>query len=224
MGTRLIQSIHSLCRSLVQIKSHAQKVLKRQDSGEDIFHRLEDNKARADLLVSRAHARLGGEPSASNLTTKRRRLLASEYDVDAANYHREESDADEDESEDNEERNVNQTSDQQIDTNQTLHQKSPKNDGQGHEATVTDHEKENQHASGQEEGKTTDEEAFRAADEDASSRKGNPSRSTFMDAASALCQLVSKDNEGGAESEQFDSSTTIGLAPTPMKSFAEAHT
>jgi hypothetical protein len=37
-----IYSGFCLCRSLVQIKSHAQKVLKRQEAGDDIFRKLED--------------------------------------------------------------------------------------------------------------------------------------------------------------------------------------
>lgn len=41
-------------RSLVQIKSHAQKVLKRQDAGENIFRRLEENCREIDTLVDRA--------------------------------------------------------------------------------------------------------------------------------------------------------------------------
>ena len=38
-------------RSLVQIKSHGQKVLKRQEAGENIFHRLEENYHKIDHLV-----------------------------------------------------------------------------------------------------------------------------------------------------------------------------
>ena len=41
-------------RSLVQIKSHAQKVLKRQQTGENIFRRLEDNYHEIDNLVVQA--------------------------------------------------------------------------------------------------------------------------------------------------------------------------
>jgi hypothetical protein len=42
-----------LCKrsSLVQIKSHAQKVLKRVDQGENVFRRLEESMSRAELLV-----------------------------------------------------------------------------------------------------------------------------------------------------------------------------
>lgn len=38
-------------RSLVQIKSHAQKVLKRQDAGENVFRRLEEHAFRLDGLI-----------------------------------------------------------------------------------------------------------------------------------------------------------------------------
>ena len=41
-------------RSLVQIKSHAQKVLKRLDAGENIFRRLEENYREIDNLVVQA--------------------------------------------------------------------------------------------------------------------------------------------------------------------------
>lgn len=51
------------CRSLVQIKSHAQKVLQRQDDGENIFRRLDENQARTEMLIGMFHAR-GGEAAA----------------------------------------------------------------------------------------------------------------------------------------------------------------
>lgn len=56
-GSRFWHSFHlslSRCpthRSLVQIKSHAQKVLKRLDAGEDVFRRLEENLGIIDRLV-----------------------------------------------------------------------------------------------------------------------------------------------------------------------------
>ncbi len=51
-------SIYLPQRSLVQIKSHAQKVLKRQEAGEDIFRRLEENINEIDnLLVQAARQR-----------------------------------------------------------------------------------------------------------------------------------------------------------------------
>lgn len=47
-------SIYLPQRSLVQIKSHAQKVLKRQEAGESIFRRLEENRNEIDNLVVQA--------------------------------------------------------------------------------------------------------------------------------------------------------------------------
>jgi hypothetical protein len=41
-------------RSLVQIKSHAQKVLKRLEAGENVFRRLEENSAIVDSLIVQA--------------------------------------------------------------------------------------------------------------------------------------------------------------------------
>jgi hypothetical protein len=46
---------------LVQIKSHAQKVLKRIDVGENVFRRLEDNSQRLESLVGSIHDQLGLE-------------------------------------------------------------------------------------------------------------------------------------------------------------------
>jgi hypothetical protein len=46
---------------LVQIKSHAQKVLKRLDVGENVFRRLEDNSQRLETLVVHIHEQLGLE-------------------------------------------------------------------------------------------------------------------------------------------------------------------
>jgi hypothetical protein len=47
-------SVYLPQRSLVQIKSHAQKVLKRQEAGENIFRRLEENHNEIDNLVVQA--------------------------------------------------------------------------------------------------------------------------------------------------------------------------
>jgi len=44
----------SFLRSLVQIKSHAQKVLKRLELGENVFRRLEENYNIIDTLISQA--------------------------------------------------------------------------------------------------------------------------------------------------------------------------
>jgi hypothetical protein len=43
----------------VQIKSHAQKVLKRLDVGENVFRRLEDNSQRLESLVVNIHKQMG---------------------------------------------------------------------------------------------------------------------------------------------------------------------
>lgn len=52
-----------LCfRSLIQIKSHAQKVLKRLEAGENVFSRLEENVPRLFMLVSQIHKTFGLEP------------------------------------------------------------------------------------------------------------------------------------------------------------------
>lgn len=51
-------------RSLVQIKSHAQKVLKRIDAGENVFRRLHDNTTRMEALVAHIHNKLGLETPA----------------------------------------------------------------------------------------------------------------------------------------------------------------
>jgi hypothetical protein len=54
-------------RSLVQIKSHAQKVLKRLSSGENVFLRIEENISRLFTLVTQIHESLGLEPPSSLL-------------------------------------------------------------------------------------------------------------------------------------------------------------
>jgi hypothetical protein len=55
----LVPQFFHMFRSLVQIKSHAQKVLKRIESGENVFRRLEENSLRTDALVAEIHADLG---------------------------------------------------------------------------------------------------------------------------------------------------------------------
>ncbi|KAL7576305.1 hypothetical protein ACA910_018126 [Epithemia clementina (nom. ined.)] len=52
-------SIYLPDRSLVQIKSHAQKVLKRLESGENVFRRLHENVGRTDTLVQAIHSKYG---------------------------------------------------------------------------------------------------------------------------------------------------------------------
>jgi hypothetical protein len=60
----------SFNRSLVQIKSHAQKVLKRLDVGENVFRRLEDNSQRLETLVVHIHEKLGlDSPPLNNFTS-----------------------------------------------------------------------------------------------------------------------------------------------------------
>lgn len=45
---------HPIFRSLVQIKSHAQKVLKRLQAGENVFRRLEENYNIIEPLIAQA--------------------------------------------------------------------------------------------------------------------------------------------------------------------------
>lgn len=52
-------SIYLPGRSLVQIKSHAQKVLKRMDAGENVFRRLHESSSRTDALVQSIHLKYG---------------------------------------------------------------------------------------------------------------------------------------------------------------------
>jgi len=68
-------SVYLPQRSLVQIKSHAQKVLKRQQAGENIFRRLEENYNEIDNLVVQAARqrdalRLAGIYNVNTTTTK----------------------------------------------------------------------------------------------------------------------------------------------------------
>ena len=46
----------------MQIKSHAQKVLKRINSGENVFRRLEENVSRLHVLVTQIHSQLNLDP------------------------------------------------------------------------------------------------------------------------------------------------------------------
>ena len=50
-------------RSLVQIKSHAQKVLQRHAAGDAVFRRLEEHASQLHSLLVQAHVRLGWEPA-----------------------------------------------------------------------------------------------------------------------------------------------------------------
>mmetsp|Transcript_86992 Transcript_86992/g.130439 ORF Transcript_86992/g.130439 Transcript_86992/m.130439 type:complete len:227 (+) Transcript_86992:86-766(+) len=58
-------SIYLPNRSLVQIKSHAQKVLKRLEAGENVFRRLEENYSLVDTLIVQAAKQRGTLSSAS---------------------------------------------------------------------------------------------------------------------------------------------------------------
>lgn len=51
----------------MQIKSHAQKVLKRMEAGEDVFGALEENVSRLQYLVAEVHASMGLPPPATVL-------------------------------------------------------------------------------------------------------------------------------------------------------------
>ena len=53
-------TIHYI-RSLVQIKSHAQKVIKRYDNGEDVFLRLDENIVRMEAIVAQIHDHMKNE-------------------------------------------------------------------------------------------------------------------------------------------------------------------
>ncbi|CAB9501141.1 expressed unknown protein [Seminavis robusta] len=66
-------------RSLVQIKSHAQKVLKRLDAGENVFLRLEENRERLKSLVEEANLRIDRKEAKANLLSpnKKKRKRAS---------------------------------------------------------------------------------------------------------------------------------------------------
>lgn len=75
-------SVYLPQRSLVQIKSHAQKVLKRQQAGENIFRRLEDNYNEIDNLVVQAARqrdalRIAGINVNASTTKPRRNLVKS---------------------------------------------------------------------------------------------------------------------------------------------------
>eukprot|EP00980_Cylindrotheca_fusiformis_P008799 scaffold1869_cov122-Cylindrotheca_fusiformis.AAC.61 len=76
-------------RSLVQIKSHAQKVLKRLEAGENVFRRLEENYSVVDSLIVQAAKQRdaagppAGEPHSTVAKRKRqgRKLTNEEEDV-----------------------------------------------------------------------------------------------------------------------------------------------
>ena len=64
-------------RSLVQIKSHAQKVIKRYDNGEDVFLRLDENIVRTEAVVEQIHDQMKNEgipipPAQGGITRERK--------------------------------------------------------------------------------------------------------------------------------------------------------
>lgn len=69
-------SVYLPHRSLVQIKSHAQKVLKRMEAGENVFRRLEENYSLVDNLVVQAakqHEAITGTPHSPKSTMAKRK-------------------------------------------------------------------------------------------------------------------------------------------------------
>ena len=79
-------------RSLVQIKSHAQKVIKRFDNGDDVFLRLEENMVRTEGAVAQLHEQLRnegipippGQPNACVRQTKKPRMVEVREQIVAA--------------------------------------------------------------------------------------------------------------------------------------------
>ena len=67
----------------MQIKSHAQKVLKRIDVGENVFRRLEDNRDRLRALVHQANEVIRNKES-KNQGSKKKRKRASTRKSDAS--------------------------------------------------------------------------------------------------------------------------------------------
>lgn len=70
--------MHGHSRSLVQIKSHAQKVLKRLEAGENVFRRLEENYSVVDSLIVQAAKQRdtlssSAEPKTLSAVAKRKR-------------------------------------------------------------------------------------------------------------------------------------------------------
>ena len=77
-------SIRFYNRSLVQIKSHAQKVLKRLEAGENVFRRLDENYAVVNqLILQAAEEQLSGNSSSGCLSAeaKRKRTTAAKLSL-----------------------------------------------------------------------------------------------------------------------------------------------
>lgn len=64
-------------RSLVQIKSHAQKVLKRLDAGENVFRKLEDTRDRLRILVEDANHKIREKESQISGSKKKRKRAST---------------------------------------------------------------------------------------------------------------------------------------------------
>ncbi|GKY93964.1 hypothetical protein MPSEU_000363300 [Mayamaea pseudoterrestris] len=199
-------------RSLIQIKSHAQKVLKREAAGENVMRRLDENKPRVELLVGRAHARLGGPPPVRSPPKRKRNSLP---DDDQGEDGENDDDDDENDNKEKEQENENKKNGGDAPTSRKkdeVDSKIPRKETIGREneklVVARDHD----------EG-TKDEIHHDEADEE-SPPKRRKTRATYMDAASVLCQMVGK--EGHHETDRIDTRATIGLAPTPMKSMAES--
>ena len=78
--TPVFVSFRSRNRSLVQIKSHAQKVLKRLEAGENVFRRLDENHGVVNqLILQAAEEQLSGTSSSRSLSAeaKRKRTTAA---------------------------------------------------------------------------------------------------------------------------------------------------
>jgi hypothetical protein len=169
---------------LVQIKSHAQKVLKRQEEGENIFRRLDENKARLDQLVFRVHQRLGGEPPASppKLYRKREEVVVAK-----------EEEEDDDVGDDDEFANVpmflhDVKSPSVLQPDDTYHEESIMNDDNNEEEAVIDTEQIDW------------EDQVEVAEPPTKKlkKKKSPVHADFI-AASALCKLAGPEDESDEE-------------------------
>ena len=202
--------------SLIQIKSHAQKVLK---SDEDVFRRLDEHKARLDILLARAHARLGGEPATTTPTRRRRGAAADKDDGD----YEEDDDASATAYENEVKKKAAKKAQKEAEAAAESTANSHINSTIQNLVTAAEYEKENSDSKPEPRNLAAEQEAFYGADADDEPIDTKPkSRSTYLDAASALCQLVHKDGDERPMEDRIDTSATIGLAPTPMKSMAEA--
>jgi hypothetical protein len=231
--------INPFFSSLIQIKSHAQKVLKRQDeAGENIFRRLDDNRARMNDLVASIHAQLGCEPAGTTglgllPVPGPTATFKAENDASSAVAMSDTT---------NQRQGENLTnfgaSAQQDETDNAA---GPSQDGQATAAqesvsapttpqrSVTTQQPENTAAADEhlkdlgtpyhsaEEGDDNNQEIY-----DKTPRVDRKAED-FMDAASALCQLVANDAHDEEDDDDDDAypmapTRSIGLTPTPVKS------